>query len=51
MKYSLLMTILFLTTLTSCLYQMPTDDHLCTSPHTNNPHITHEKPASLIPTQ
>ncbi|MEZ5315735.1 MAG: hypothetical protein R3E91_05990 [Chlamydiales bacterium] len=48
MKLSLLsLTILF--TLTSCIYKMPNNDSISTLPNTNNPHVTGEKPRSLIP--
>lgn len=35
--------------LSSCLYKAPTDDHLCTSPHTNNPLLTREQPQNMMP--
>lgn len=50
-KYFLFATLLLLPLLSGCLYKMPNDDTLCTSPNTNNPHLTGEKAPSLFPAQ
>ncbi|MBS0623206.1 MAG: hypothetical protein JSS62_01130 [Verrucomicrobia bacterium] len=36
---------------TGCLYKMPTDDTISTLPHTNNPHLTREKPVQYMPSK
>lgn len=44
-----LLFLLLTATLTGCLYKMPSDDHIATSPHTNNPLLTREKAPTLFP--
>ncbi|NGX60889.1 MAG: hypothetical protein K940chlam9_00363 [Chlamydiae bacterium] len=47
MKLLLLLALSLL--LTGCIYRMPTEDCISTLPTTNNPHITGEKPSSMLP--
>lgn len=51
MRLSLIFFSLILLTLTGCLYRMPTNDDLCTLPNMNNPTLTRERPANMIPGQ
>jgi hypothetical protein len=35
--------------LSGCLYKMPNENTICTSPNANNPHLTREKPIQFTP--
>ena len=41
--------LIFLCTLTSCIYRMPAEDEFSCQPLTNNPNITHDKGKLCIP--
>ncbi|NGX55403.1 MAG: hypothetical protein KR126chlam2_01038 [Chlamydiae bacterium] len=46
-----IISILFLSCLTGCLYKMPDENCISTLPNTNNPSLTREIAPSLIPGQ
>ncbi|MBJ7450002.1 MAG: hypothetical protein JHC93_06560 [Parachlamydiales bacterium] len=42
-------TITLSTVLTSCLYEMPSDDQIHTTPLTNNPDVTQDNNSMMMP--
>lgn len=46
---SLSLLILASITLTGCIYNMPSEDHVCTVPTTNNPNVIKESGQSWLP--
>lgn len=49
MKKMFLLCFFLASSLTGCLYRMPSDNSISTLPNMNNPHVTREPATSFIP--